>query len=245
MVGCRTCGRLGNFLFQFSAVYGHARKYGFDWCMPSKSMQERLWPTPKFKNIKYCTPQPGKLIQEKGPQYQGIPAEDNLILEGYWQSEKYFFDYKQEIADILEFEIEETDYVAVHVRRGDYLKFPDEFPVLPVEYYEKTVQYFVNKGIVSFRVYSDDIKWCRNAFETNQYSSAKFTFATGKTPIDDMREMYNGAGMIIANSTFSLFPALLRTDNPVIIAPTEDMWFGKNAKHLNSKDRMPERFIKM
>jgi hypothetical protein len=60
-----------------------------------------------------------------------------------------------------------------------------------------------------------------------------------------MREMYNGAGMIIANSTFSLFPALLRTDNPVIIAPTEDMWFGKNAKHLNSKDRLPERFIKM
>jgi hypothetical protein len=243
MISSRTCGRLGNFLFQFSAVYGHAKKHGFDWCMPSKSMQERLWPTPKFKNIKYCGPQPGKLFQEKSPAYQEIPAEDNLILEGYWQSEKYFEHCKDEIADILEFERKETDYVAVHVRRGDYLQFPTQFPVLPIEYYAQAIFFLRDKGYGYFKVYSDDIRWCMRAFD-NHLSGVQFTYSSGKSAIDDMRDMYNASAFIIANSSFSLFPALLRSDNPVVIAPAEHRWFGPAAKHNNSPDRMPERFIK-
>lgn len=245
MISSRTCGRLGNFLFQFAATYCHAKKNGFNYCMPKRSMNERLWPTPKFKNIKYCGPQPGRLYQEPSPAYSPIPDEDNLILEGYYQSEKYWHGFHDQISGVLEFEHRPADYVSIHVRRGDFLQFSDQFPVLPIEYYEKSVQYFVNKGFISFKVYSDDIKWCRNAFETNQYSSSRFTFSTGKSPIDDMRDMYNGAGLIIANSSFSLFPALLRSDNPLVIAPAEHRWFGKNAQHLNSKDRVPERFVKL
>jgi hypothetical protein len=212
--------------------------------MPSKSMQERLWPTPKFKNIKYCSPQPGRLVQEKGPNYQELPKEDNIVLEGYWQSEKYFFDYKREIADILEFERRETDYVAVHVRRGDYLKFPDEFPVLSMDYYGNAIAYFKDRGFKKFKFYSDDIEWCQRTFYSGGWGIVT-EFSTGRTPIEDMREVYNGQGIISANSTFSLYPALLRTDNPIVIAPAEHRWFGKNAKHLNSIDRVPERFIKL
>lgn len=208
-------------------------------------MNERLWPTPRFKNIKYCGPQPGRLFMEASTMFTPIPNEDNLILEGYWQSEKYWHGFKKELAEVLEFEHKPTDYVSIHVRRGDYLQFADQFPVLPVEYYEKSVQYFVNKGIASFRVYSDDIRWCRDAFETNQYSTSRFTFSTGKSAIEDMRDMYNGAGLIIANSSFSLFAALLRTDNPLVIAPAEHRWFGPANKKLDSPDRMAERFIKL
>lgn len=244
MITCRTCGRLGNFLFQFSAVYGHARKHGYDWCMPAKSMQERIWPTPKFKNIRYCGPQPGKLLQEKSPAYQEIPAEDNLILEGYWQSERYFEHCKDEIANMLEFERKETDYVAVHVRRGDYLQFPTQFPVLPAVYYDNAIYSLKEQGFNCFRVYSDDIKWCKMAFE-NHFKNIEISYSTGKSAIDDMRDMYNASALIIANSSFSLYPALLRSDNPIVIAPAEDRWFGPAAKHNNSPDRMPERFIKI
>jgi hypothetical protein len=243
MIHARTCGRLGNFLFQFSAVYGHARKHGFDWCMPAKSMQERIWPTPKFKNIKYCGPQPGKLFQEKSPAYQVIPAEDNLILEGYWQSEKYFEYCKDEIATILEFERKETDYVSVHIRRGDYLQFPDQFPVLPIEYYMDSIALMRDKKYRIFRIFSDDIPWCKRSFF--QFSDMTLEFSTGKDPLSDMRDMHNASAFIIANSSFSLFPALLRNDNPIVIAPAEDRWFGPAAKHNNSPDRMPERFIKV
>lgn len=246
MVTGKTCGRLGNFLFQFSAVYGHARKYGFDWCMPSKSMQERLWPTPKFKNIKYCGPQPGKLIQEKGPQYQELPAEDNIVLEGYWQSEKYWHGFHKEISDVLEFQNEPYDWVSLHVRRTDYLNFPNEFPVLQVDYYRQSVEFMNGIGHHAFKIYSDDINWCKIAFTPQNFPGMKVKyFSTGNSAIEDMKDMYNAKAMIIANSTFSLYPALLRTDNPIVIAPKEERWFGKNAQHLNSKDRMPERFIKM
>lgn len=242
MISARTCGRLGNFLFQFAAVYGHARKYDFNWCMPSKSMQERLWPTPKLGNIKYCTPQPGKLIQEHGPQYQELPAEDNLILEGYWQSEKYWHGFHKEIAEVCGFSSHREDYVSVHVRRGDYLRFPNEFPVLPFEYYQKAFSYCKDQGYKRFKIFSDDIKWCRANFQ--EFSDLSIEYST-QMPFADMMSMYYGAAMIIANSSFSLFPALLRSDNPLVIAPAEHRWFGKNAQHLNSKDRMPERFIKM
>jgi len=245
MISCKTCGRLGNFLFQFSAVYGHARKHGFDWCMPAKSMQERLWPTPKFKNIKYCSPQPGKLFQEKSPAYQEIPAEDKLVLEGYWQSEKYMHEFKREIAEILEFERRETDYVAVHVRRGDYLQFPEQFPVLPIDYYANAIAHMRGIGFRKFQIFSDDIKWCMQNFVTHSFVYEEFEFNTGNTPIGDMRDIYNGSAIIAANSTFSLFPALLRDDNPIVIAPADHRWFGPQAQNLMSVDRVPERFIKL
>jgi hypothetical protein len=60
-----------------------------------------------------------------------------------------------------------------------------------------------------------------------------------------MKDIYNAKAAIIANSTFSLYPALLRADNPVVIAPAEHRWFGIQAQNLNSPDRMPERFIKL
>lgn len=244
MVSSRTCGRLGNFLFQFAATYSHAKKNGFDYCMPKRSMNERLWPTPKFKNIKYCGPQPGKTYLEPSPAYSPIPDEDNLLLEGYYQSEKYWHGLNKEISEVLEFEYRPADYVSVHVRRGDYLQFPDQFPVLPIDYYTRAMQYCANNGYSHFKIYSDDIKWCKNTFGEST-GSITMEYSTGKSAIDDMRDMFNGAGLIVANSSFSLFPALLRTDNPLIIAPKEDRWFGPKNKHLDSPDRLPERFIKM
>lgn len=246
MISARTCGRLGNFLFQFAATYCHAKKNGFDYCMPKRSMNERLWPTPRFKNIKYCGPQPGKIYMEPSPTYSAIPNEDNIILEGYYQSDRYWHGLHNEIAEVLEFEHKPADYVSCHIRRGDYLKFPDEFPVLPGNYYEQAITHCESLGHKYFKVYSDDIKWCRSFFLANDvFSCVQFEFSTGKSAIDDMRDMYNGAGLIIANSSFSLFPALLRSDNPLVIAPAEHRWFGPKNKHLDSPDRMAERFIKL
>lgn len=245
MTSARTCGRLGNFLFQFSATYCHAKKNGFDYCIPRRSMNERLWPTPRFKNIKYCGPQPGRIYMEPSPAYSPIPDEDNLILEGYYQSEKYWHGFKKELAEILEFEHKPADYVSIHIRRGDFLQFSDQFPVLPIIYYLNAISMMKEKGYTYFKIYSDDIRWCQKTFDGAGFENIQITYSTGKSAIDDMRDMFNAKAMIIANSSFSLFAALLRSDNPIVIAPAEDRWFGKNAQHLNSKDRVPERFVKL
>lgn len=249
MISARTCGRLGNFLFQFAATYSHARKNRFDYCMPLRSMNERLWPTPKFKNIKYCGPQPGKTYLEPSPAYSPIPDEDNLILEGYYQSERYWHGFKKELAEVLEFAGPGIyERVGVHVRRGDYVKCPDEFPVLPGEYYFLSFKHMINTGEIGksrFKIFSDDIKWCKTFFQSSDFSGMDIIYSEGQSALQDMKDLFCMESMIIANSSFSLFPALLRTDNPIVIAPAEHRWFGKNAQHLNSKDRVPERLIKL
>lgn len=249
MITCRTCGRLGNFMFQFSATYCHALKYGFDYCMPLRSMNEKAWPTPKIGRIKYGSPQPGKTFKQPTHAYHPIPNEDNLTLEGYWQSEKYWHGYKEQIAEALGFvyrpEPLMPKYVALHIRRGDYLKYPDQFPVMPIEYYNKAIGGLINKGFDRFRIYTDDNEWLKNNLQNFEWRDAYVQFNFDKDPLTAMRDMYNADAFILANSTFSLFPALLRPDNPMVIAPAEDRWFGPKAKHLETCDLMPERFIKM
>lgn len=59
---------------------------------------------------------------------------ENTYLSGYWQCEKYFIDFRQEVLDLFQFpdqqinlasrnlqeQMRREQAVAVHVRRGDY-----------------------------------------------------------------------------------------------------------------------------
>lgn len=245
MITCRTCGRLGNFMFQFSATYSHSLKNGFDYCMPLKSMNERAWPTPKIGKIKYGSPQPGKTFKQPSHAYHPIPNEDNLILEGYWQSEKYFDGYKEQIADALGFAYRPAEYVAIHLRRGDYLLYPDQFPVMPMDYYYNAIEYFRSKAFIKFRVYSDDIPFSKTQINSTYINGIEVEYSNIRDPLGDMMSMYNAAGFILANSTFSLFPALLRIDNPMVIAPAENHWPWCGPNGSEAFDLMPERFIKI
>jgi hypothetical protein len=77
------------------------------------------------------------------------------------------------------------------------------------------------------------------------YNIPQIEYCEISDPLTAMKDMYNASAFIIGNSTFSLFPALLRPDNPIVIAPAEERWYGPAAKHLETCDLMPERFIKI
>lgn len=231
-------GRLGNWCFQFSATYTLARQLGVGCRMPLRSQNEMLWPTPKFPKVIYGGPLPGKLYNEPHHHYAELPKEDGLILNGYWQSYKYFADYEVEIANVLDFPADKLDAVAVHVRRGDYLQFPDQFPVLPVEYYNQAIEVMREKGYSDFAFYTDDLTWCQQTFKGDN-----FYFFKG-APLHDMKSIYKSNAVIISNSSFSLFPALLSKNNNVI-APAEHRWYGEKNKHLLSIDMMRENWIKI
>lgn len=237
MIQCKTMGRLGNWCFQLSATLAHARRLNTQYRMPLRSQNEQLWPTPKFTKVAYGGPLPGKLYNEPAHHYIPIPVEDGLILNGYWQSQKYFAGYEAEIADLLEFPAPKLNQVAVHVRRGDYLQFPDQFPVLPNDYYLTAIDLMKSIGRTNFVFYSDDLNWCRQTFgNTFSYSN--------KTPLVEMREIYNSTDAIISNSSFSLFPCLLDGGKNVI-APKGEMWYGVKNKHLSTHDLMNEKWAKI
>jgi hypothetical protein len=239
MIQPKLWAQLGNQCFMISAAIAHALKLGTTYSIPKKTISPNTWRT-YFNHLPETKSATLNYYKENRHCYDPLPEVDSLTIEGYFQSEQYFRAYKKEVAEALGFVHQPADYVAVHIRRGDYLKYPDQFPVLNREYYFNAIKHFADAGYYNFKVFSDDIEWCKKAF-----NSTTLLYSEIKDPLTDMKDMYNASGFIIANSTFSLFPALLRPDNPIVIAPAEDRWYGVKAKHLETSDLMPERFIKM
>lgn len=250
MIQCKLWAGAANQAFMLAAVIAHAKKMNTTWGAPMRTLDPRVWRT-YFKAPK---PKPATRYYYKEPRhtYDPIPEHDDLTIEGYFQCESYFADAKKEVATALGFPFKPLNTVAIHVRRGDYLLYPDQFPVLPFSYYEDAIQQMLALNFTKFKVYSDDIPWCRQAFAKlgEDYS---IEFSPNTDPLTDMYEIFNSAAIITANSTFSLFPALLRPAtmpgvlgdiNFMVVAPAEHRWYGPKA-FMDASTLMPERFIKI
>lgn len=243
MIQPKLYARLGNQCFMISAAIAHALKMGTAYSIPNKSINPRIWKT-YFHHLPEAKSATKHYYKESRHAYDPLPDVDDLTIDGYFQSERYFANAKDEISKALKFEYKPADYVALHIRRGDYLLYPEQFPTISFEYYQTGIDHFVEKGECRFRIYSDDIEWCKTSFKP-EWWGAYVEYSTIRDPLTDMKDMYNASGFIIANSTFSLYPSLLRQDNPDVVAPAENRWYGPMAKNLETADLMPERFIKM
>lgn len=242
-------GRLGNQCFQIAAAIAHAKKLQTAYRVPKRTINPKIWqlyflnlPTPQLINNATAN-----YYREKRHCYDPLPEVDDLTIDGYFQSEKYFSAAKQDIANQLKFEQFDDDnkYVALHIRRGDYLIYPDEFPILPMDYYQQAIDYCIAKGCHAFKIYTDDQTWVRRSFKPDWHSAYVLYNGWPNDALRDMRDMYSASAFIISNSTFSLFPALLRPDEPMVIAPAEHRWYGPKNSHLETCDLMPERFFKI
>lgn len=244
MIQPKLWAQLGNQAFMCSAAIAHALKMNTTYSIPKKTISPNTWRT-YFTHLPETKSATLRYYKEKRHCYDPLPEVNSLTIEGYFQSNRYWHGYNEQIAEALGFVHKPEPYVAVHIRRGDYLKYPDRFPVMPMEYYMDSIHMMASFGNKQFKVFSDDILWCKLQFMRSSLDNYFIKYSDVKDPLTDMKDMYNAAGYILANSTFSLFPALLRADNPSVIAPAEDRWYGPKAKHLETCDLMPERFIKM
>jgi hypothetical protein len=250
MIQPKLFAQLGNQCFMISAAIAHALKMDTTYSIPKKTISPHVWRT-YFSHLPETKSATIHYYKEKRHCYDPLPEVDSLTIEGYFQSEKYWHGYKEQIAEALGFECKPADYVVVHVRRGDYLKYPDQFPVMPLNYYKKAIEFFALQGQSKFRVYSDDIAWCKQFIKCGLADHmmfddiCHFEYSEKKDPLTDMKDMYNASAFIIANSSYSLFPALLRADNPMVIAPDKKHWPWCGPQGSEAFDLMPERFIKM
>ena len=142
-VTCRLVGRLGNQQFQIAAVIGYAKTHGMDWWIPKHSTNETIWPN-HFKHLANGQPKtPLQLYQiykEPSHDYRDIPKFENVILDGYWQSERYFIHAMDEVRAAFALPYKRLDgFVGIHVRRGDYLSMLDRHPVVTYEYLRDAV----------------------------------------------------------------------------------------------------------
>lgn len=239
-------GRMGNQMFQISAAISYSKKHNIPYWIPKQSVNEHIWPA-FFKHFP-SEPMPGtKYIQYNEPShsYNEIPKYQNICLNGFFQSEKYFSHCRQDIIDAFQIPYKRLDgYVSIHVRRGDYLQFADKHPPVTYEYISAAVKHFIELGFSNFVVCSDDIKWCRISFKPLELFGAVFSYSAGHEPIEDLAMMSCCIHNIISNSSFSWWAAWLN-QNPdkIVIAPK--IWFGEGNKNLDDRDLVPETWIKM
>lgn len=150
------------------------------------------------------------------------------MMFGYWQTEKYFVDIADQIREEFALPKAELGRVAVHVRRGDYLQFPQVFHTQGVDYYEQARKEFPG---CEFLAFSDDPEWAK---ENLPWADV----IEGNPPIVDMALMASCDGIIMANSSFSWWAAWL--GNKKVVAPSK--WF--TCSH-DTRDLIPDRWIKI
>ena len=122
----------------------------------------------------------------------------------------------QEQQNILK-EIKHSQSVGIHVRRGDYIRYPDAFPMCQPEYYHNAITFIRSKfSQLKYFVFSDDIEWCRK--ELSFVNNPTFVENNEKSEAyKDMWMMSECKHNIIANSTFSWWSGWLNNNHEKIV----------------------------
>ncbi len=261
-------GGLGNQMFQIATGYSHAKKNNdvavFDLSNShtphqgenSSKYKDRLFNFTHMNNVyNICN----KAFTQPGHAFCEIPYEPNQQLQGFFQSEKFFLEDKENIIKIFREGLKNgygekwirvvndlsilrksvnKPIVSIHIRRGDYLKFPGIHDPCPITYYEKAME-LMQKRIGSFHPYfvSDDIDWCKqNLGDVGEFS-------THIDEIDDLMLLVNCDHNIIANSSFSWWGAYLNTyPHKIVVGPKD--WFGPRGP-LDTQDIIPSNWLKI
>lgn len=198
----------------------------------------------------------GSHIMEKKFSFDAsiLSLGDNIYLDGYWQSEKYFINIQDIIRrefqiktppdpnnDSMIKRIETTDAVAVHIRRGDYVSNSKTNSIhgsASLEYYTKAAKIMMDAtNAPTFFIFSDDPQWVKE----NLRLPSSIIYADHNGPeknYEDLWLMSLCKHHIIANSTFSWWGAwLAKNENQKVIAPLK--WFNNDT---DTRDLIPSRW---
>ncbi len=232
-------GGLGNQLFQWAYGKSLSNIYDLEFLLDESFYLEQSKVTPRkfnldlFPNIKYSKIDSEinyhffeKVTDSQFPNIKKLEKNKNYLLEGYFQSESYFFP----VADLIRKELsvskekeEEfrnkydlTNSTSIHIRRTDYLTSGGFHPILPLSYYSKALSFLKSKNVF---VFSDDIQWCKENLEFDN-----LCFIENSNNYEDLWLMSLCDNNIIANSSFSWWAAWLnRNKNKKVISPK--IWF--------------------
>ena len=180
-------GGLGNQMFQIATLYAVALDNNIDYNVlrikesPSVFKNRPVYWDNIFKKVKtvdiMCKNSNIIYIREQSSLYNKLVLNNNAnnilyMLNGYFQSEKYFNHHREKILELFCLNEEQNmiiekikqnikskinnnkECVAVHVRRGDYLKLSHFHVVQTMDYNNNAMLQFNN---VNFIIFSYDI----------------------------------------------------------------------------------------
>ena len=179
-------------------------------------------------------------------------------VEGYFQTEKYFIEYEDDIRKDFTFaispspenekiieKINSCNAISIHIRRWDYISNDTTNRVhgtCDLNYYKQAIGLIKEKiDNPIFFFFSDDINWAKEHLKVSE-KSYYIDRNNANTNYEDMRLMSLCKHNIIANSSFSWWWAWLNS-NPkkIVIAPSK--WFNDNSR--STSDIIPSTWKKI
>lgn len=233
----RLQGRTGNMMFQVAHAYAKALEYNRQLVVFKESsasdIEHNIFKRLNLYNldnniINKCNSiaAPFHFVELENP-LNDCPTR----YIGWYQSEKYFKKYSENIIDIFypteefidkvnkEFEfLKNKNTAVINVRRGDYLTQPLNHPVVSKEYIFEALKYIPN--CEKYIILSDDLEWCKENIKLNNA-----VYVDNYWNGDALWLMSQCSYFIISNSSFSWWGAYLsKNSNKKVISPS--IWVG-------------------
>lgn len=259
VIGCSLCGGLGNQLFQIYTCMAHAlRNTGSveNVLFTDENVINRptYWNTllqtleSKVKHSRYLLDFQGQSVEpvrEHGFHYNALPPtpmNTSQWLGGYFQSYLYFHQEAESIRAFLQIDRlthplrtkVPPNTVSMHFRFGDYLKYPNIYPLLTYEYYDHSLSMLIDEVPTVTNV----MLFYEPSCETHvfpilnklrsKFSSMRFMLVEQRlSDWEQLLVMSLCDHHIIANSTFSWWGAYLnKSKNKQVLYPAQ--WFVDN-----------------
>ena len=249
MVTAKLQGGLGNQMFQISAAISLALKndtnftFDFDECFtPNQGNPSNIYRENIFKRVtNKKNIQIKNIFRETKCSFTEIKYSEDIMIDGYFQSEKYFYEFREQIKNIFHLEKKNIGFskpiTSVHIRRGDYLQKSKYHNMLDKSYYQDAIN-LIGEG--TFLFFSDDLEWVKKNFK-----SSNFIFSESINEVEDLELMCSCDNNIIANSSFSWWGAYLNKNNlKRVISPSNEKWFGVDGPK-DTQDIIPESWIQI
>ena len=232
-------GRFGNQMFQYAALYSIAKRNGYKFGIAYQNKSDNpylnMCLNEAFGNLTAADSSnhiPTRRVNEPdftfNPGLFGIPDETDLM--GYFQTEKYFKDYRNGLLKEFQFRepilekattirsVTKEPVISMHLRLGDYKKLVGRHPVMTLEYYQKALEKLPNDLLII--AFSDEPEEADKIFSS---LGRKYFIPESEDQFTDMCTMTLCNYHVIANSSYSWWGAWL-SDSKHVVAPSN--WFG-------------------
>jgi len=219
-------GGMGNQLFQIAATISSAMDNNDDFAFDFDNRVVMQGNTAReYRNVLYADLselpknwRPEFVYSEphiEHQSYEPIPYHKNMLLDGYFQSEKFFKGHKELIINIFshlliidklkeEFGEFLENSVSVHIRRGDYVKIGES---MEQDYYFKALnKLWETEDTQHVLIFSDDIGWCKENFFVH---SPMMVFIRETKDYEDLYLQSLCTHNVVGNSSFSWWGAYL------------------------------------
>jgi len=229
-------GGLGNQMFQIANAFAFAKRNSFNWGInynfsfcPNQGNTAHKYKDNFYQKIPSIDFQPPSIYNEPRFNFDPIPAIDNILLDGFFQSEKYFGDYSNEVKELFTFSKEcklkvdqfiknlNHPIVGIHIRRGDYIRLSNYHKVQKSDYYIEASKVLGKSQAI---ICTDDWASVQKEMKFTNAINSPFT-----NEIEDLYLLSQCDSLVICNSSFSWWGAYLGKDKEKVIAPKN--WFGE------------------